>query len=78
MKIFDKHTLTVLFALTIHPLLAQQAEMADGMRAEGKIYVVVAIILVVLAGFILYLFLQDRKLSRIERLIHEKENQTKR
>jgi multisubunit Na+/H+ antiporter MnhB subunit len=48
---------------------AQQAqpEMADAMRANGKIYVVVGIILVVLTGFIVYLIMLDRKLGKIEK-----------
>jgi hypothetical protein len=44
-------------------------EMADAMREEGKIYVVVAIILIVLAGLILYLFLMDRKVTKLEKRI---------
>lgn len=55
---------------------AQAVEMADTMRSEGKIYVVVAIILVVLAGLIAYLFLLDRKLGRMEKMLHQKQ-QTK-
>jgi len=56
---------------------AQTGEMADAFRADGKIYVVVAIILIVLAGLITYLFLLDRKLSKLEKLIEAKK-QTKR
>jgi CcmD family protein len=41
--------------------------MADTLRTEGKIYVIVGIILIVLAGLFVYLFLLDRKVSRIER-----------
>jgi hypothetical protein len=52
-------------------------QMADAMRAEGKIYVVVAIIIIVLAGMFVYLFLLDRKLKKLENLIGEKERQTK-
>ena len=48
---------------------AQNAEMADTFRSEGKIYVVVAIILIVLTGLILYLALLDRKLNRLEDMI---------
>jgi hypothetical protein len=51
----------------------QNAEMADTFRSEGKIYVVVAIILIVLTGLIVYLFILDRKLSRLENLIHKKQ-----
>jgi CcmD family protein len=47
----------------------QNAEMADAFRAEGKIYVVVAIILIVLTGLIVYLFLLDRKLNKLEGMI---------
>jgi uncharacterized protein HemX len=54
----------------------QNAEMADAFRAEGKIYVVVAIILIVLTGLIVYLFLLDRKLNKLEELIKAKK-QTK-
>ena len=43
--------------------------MADGMRAEGKIYVVVAIILIVLAGLIAYLVMLDRKVKKLEKLV---------
>lgn len=55
---------------------AQGVEMADGLRADGKIYVIVAIIMLVLGGLIAYLFAMDRKLVKMERLINEKE-QTK-
>lgn len=42
-------------------------EMADAFRADGKIYVVVAVILVLLAGVFAYLIVLDRKLSRLEK-----------
>ena len=52
-------------------LYAQQpvndVEMADAMRADGMIYVVVAVVAVIMAGFVAYLFATDRKVSRIER-----------
>lgn len=52
-------------------LYAQQpvndVEMADAMRADGMIYVVVAVVAVVMAGFLFYLFATDRKVSKIER-----------
>lgn len=49
-----------------------EVEMADTMRSSGKIYVIVAIILIVLTGLLLYLFLLDRKISRIERELLDK------
>ena len=42
-------------------------EMADSMRSNGKIYVVVAVLLTIFAGIIFYLVRLDRKITRIER-----------
>ncbi len=42
-------------------------EMADAMRGSGKIYVVVAVVAVVLAGLLAFLVSLDRKVSRLER-----------
>ncbi|HEV8514964.1 MAG TPA: CcmD family protein [Cyclobacteriaceae bacterium] len=54
--------------LIINPtLFAQDAQMADTMRSEGKIYVVVAIILVIFFGLIGYLIYTDRKISKLEK-----------
>jgi hypothetical protein len=50
---------------------AQDAEMADGMRASGKIYVVVGIILIVVIGLVVFLFMMDKKLTRIEKQLNE-------
>ncbi|MBK8610292.1 MAG: CcmD family protein [Chitinophagaceae bacterium] len=41
-------------------------EMADLMRSNGKIYVVVAVCLTILIGLFIYVFLLDRKISRLE------------
>jgi K+-transporting ATPase A subunit len=51
---------------------AQDAEMADVMRSNGKIYVVVGIILIVLAGLITYLFMLDRKITKLENKLTDK------
>jgi len=67
MKRITKIVLSLLLVAMALPTLAQEkVEMADTMRAEGKIYVVVGIILIVLIGLIVYLFLMDRKVSRLE------------
>ena len=42
-------------------------EMADVMRSEGKIYVVVAGLLIVVTGFLAYLFFLDRKVGKLEK-----------
>lgn len=46
---------------------AGSVEMADTMRQNGKIYVVVAVILTIFAGIIIYLIRLDRKISRLEK-----------
>ncbi len=76
MKTLLKCALAVILSAFFTDLAAQDAEMADSFRADGKIYVVVAIILIVLAGLITYLFLMDRKLTRLEKLLGQK-RQTK-
>ena len=68
--------IAIMVAAIAPQALAQNAEMADTFRSEGKIYVVVAVVLIVLAGLIIYLFMLDRKLTRLERMIDEK-TQTK-
>lgn len=67
-----KSLLILLGLLVSQSLFAQEVEMADSMRANGKIYVVVSILVLILAGLILYVFLTDRKISRLERKITEK------
>ena len=46
---------------------AQKVEMADTMRSNGKIYVVVAVCLTILIGLILYLVRIERKIAKVER-----------
>ncbi|UOQ66837.1 CcmD family protein [Hymenobacter volaticus] len=46
-------------------------EMADALRGSGKIYVVVAVVTVVLAGLLALLVSLDRKVSRLERELKE-------
>lgn len=67
-------TLTVFTLLCFSKIaIAQQdTEMADGMRANGKIYVVVAIMVIILVGILAYLFVIDRKVSRLEKRFGEK------
>lgn len=42
-------------------------EMADLLRQDGKIYVVVACVLVVLIGMIIYLISIDKKVGQLEK-----------
>lgn len=58
---------TFLFAAPIFAQDSSSVPMADGLRSEGKIYVVVAVILTIFAGIIFYLVRLDRKISRLEK-----------
>jgi len=51
---------TILFAQDNKP------DMADLMRSNGKIYVVVAVCLTILIGLFIYVFLLDRKIKKLE------------
>ena len=76
MKPFVKYSLLCIMSASMQTALAQNVEMADEFRAEGKIYVVVAVVLIVLLGLFAYLFMLDRKITRLERTLRER-NQTK-
>ncbi len=45
----------------------QPVEMADTMRGNGKIYIVVAVCLTILIGLFVYVFSLDRKISKLEK-----------
>ena len=65
---FLKYILTFIFLLSITALQAQEKpEMADAMRSNGKIYVVVAVCMIILAGLFLYVWRLDRKISKLEK-----------
>ena len=62
--------LTAIFTLLFFSFFAnaQEVEMADVMKENGKIYVVIAVILTILAGLVLYLVRLDRKISKLEKI----------
>ncbi|MFC5270512.1 CcmD family protein [Adhaeribacter terreus] len=69
-NIVVRSLLFLLMALGITPAFAQnpnEIEMADKLRADGKIYVVVAVLTVMLIGLLIFLFMIDRKIGRLER-----------
>ncbi|MEO6669578.1 MAG: CcmD family protein [Ferruginibacter sp.] len=48
----------------------KSVEMADTMRSNGKIYIVVAVCLTILIGLFLYMMRIDMKMSKIEKNKH--------
>ena len=65
-KILKSFFCVLMVALSLNVQAQSEVQMADTMRSEGKIYVVVSIILIILAGLIAYLFLMDRKVKKLE------------
>ncbi len=53
-------------AQATNTVAADQPEMADALRANGKIYVVVLVIVIIISGLLAYLVRLDRKVSRLE------------
>jgi CcmD family protein len=72
MKRISTSLLSLVLLLVSSFSATAQPEMADGMRAEGKIYVVVAIIVVILLGVFAYLFILDRKLTNLEKRLRDR------
>jgi len=71
-----KHFINFAFkiiALSLLPVLSfaqngnDAVEMADVMRSNGKIYVVVAVLLIIFSGLSIFLITIDRKVRRLEK-----------
>ncbi len=62
-----KHLLSLSLLFLSDLLFAQGAEMADGLRSSGKIYVVVLVMSIIFVGVAVYLFLLDRRISKLEK-----------
>jgi len=74
MNHFKKILAFIVFALLKINLQAQDStenvSMADIMRSNGRIYVVIAVILTILIGLLLYMFRLERKINRLEKQSH--------
>jgi hydrogenase-4 membrane subunit HyfE len=59
--------ISLLLTLINYAQTDDKAEMADTMRSNGRIYVVVAVVVLILLGLFLYLVRLDKKITRIEK-----------
>jgi CcmD family protein len=75
MQVKNKSTLItlLLMLITSFSYASDGIEMADTMRSEGKIYVVVTVMAIVFTGIAIYLFMLDKKLTRLEKVVKEKQ-----
>lgn len=66
--VFSRFTIFILlFLFSITSFAQDKVEMADAMRSNGKIYVVVAVCVTLLIGLFIYVALVDKKISRFEK-----------
>ncbi len=63
-----KASTALLFLLVSSPALQAQTDV-DFMHSMGKMYVVVAVIVVIFLGIVVYLVSLDRKLTKLENQI---------
>jgi hypothetical protein len=62
--------LAMMFSVFVYAqdsLQNEKPQMADALRSNGKIYVVVTVLVIILIGLFLYLVNTDKKISRIEK-----------
>ena len=55
-------------AVTAADYSNNEVEMADVMRSEGKIYVLVGIIVLIFIGLLAYVIQTDRRVSKLEKV----------
>ena len=60
-------SIILLLLINLTCFAQQKVDMADTMRSNGKIYVVVAVCLTILIGLFIYLIILDKKISRFEK-----------
>lgn len=76
-----KYLYSLLAVIASFPALAQDAgggngiEMADALRSSGKIYVVVAVLVLIMTGLFLYLAGLDRKIRKFEKELNRNKEQ---
>ncbi|WP_293879500.1 MULTISPECIES: CcmD family protein [unclassified Sphingobacterium] len=60
-------SIVLLMFSTLSTFAQEDVDMATGLRSEGKIYVVVLVMLVIFLGLAFFLFLLDRRISKLEK-----------
>ncbi|TXB62072.1 CcmD family protein [Phaeodactylibacter luteus] len=66
-----RFSLALLSLCLLNVLAAQNSTDTDFMRSTGKIYVVVAVVLAIFVGLVLFLVYLDRKLTKLENQIKD-------
>jgi uncharacterized membrane protein len=69
-KLMIRRALTLLFLVSNYSIASAQGG-EDFIRSTGKIYAVVAVVLVLFIGIIIYLFRLERKIKNLENYNNE-------
>ena len=67
-----KKLLILIFLFPLDIFAQERPAMADGLRSEGKIYVVITVIAIVFVSLALLMIYLDRKISKLERRLNGK------
>ena len=67
-------TAAVMPLLLVAQSTGNEVDMADVMRSNGKIYVVVAVATIIMTGLIVYLVRLDMKISKLEKRISKNQS----
>lgn len=65
-------SIALVLMTTLNIFAQGDIDMATGLRSSGKIYVVVLVMLVIFLGVASYLFILDRKITRLEKKQNQK------
>jgi len=66
-KVFFTTILLLFITVIVARAQDAQADMADTMRSNGKIYVVILVLATIFAGIIAYLVRLERKINKLEK-----------
>lgn len=65
--LFIKPILFLTFLLSAVTSYASDIEMSDRMRADGMIWVVIAVLCIIFTGILVFLFMIERRLKKLEK-----------
>lgn len=66
-KIYWMLSLLVFTSISAISQTNEKVEMADQFRADGKIYVVITVVAIILTGLLVYLISLDKKIGKMEK-----------
>jgi uncharacterized transporter YbjL len=73
----NRFILSFLFFAAAFSLAAQQAaepQMADSLREDGKIYVVISVIALIFIALVLFIVFVERKIKKLEQRLNKQKN----